>query len=294
MQHNPALGKGLLALLTEQVAPVSSDELLLIRLIDLDAAEPSHYQPRKIFAEDKLQELATSIRSNGVLQPIIVVFDEHKAKYQIVAGERRWRAAKLAGLTQIPMIIKHFSPQERLKVALLENIQRAELSAIEEAEGFERLITEFKYSQEQLSAMLGKSRSHIANLLRLNHLPSSIKAQVNQGKLSMGHARCLVNHQEAEIIAKYIIDHNLSVRRTESIVKNWSAPLPNSQVTNADQLNQSSSISQTKNNDWQLLAKALAKKLQIKVTIKSSPAGGKLILHYDNLAMLSTILSRLN
>ena len=291
MQQGRGLGKGLSALLKEEVAPIDNNDL--VKSIDIEEISAGEYQPRKKFEYDKLQELANSIRSSGLLQPIIVTRDvDSKGKYKIVAGQRRWRAAKLANLTEVPVIIKQIDKAEILKISLLENIQREELSAIEEAEGFERLIKEFQYSQEQLAEMLGKSRSHIANLLRLNQLPQSIKDKVNDGKITMGHARCLVGHENAEIIAEYIIENDLSVRQTENIVKNWAkreyVKLPNAGERSKEWLPNS------KDNDLQLLARALSEKFGIKVTIEDYPIGGKLIFHYASLEQLDSILSRLN
>jgi ParB family chromosome partitioning protein len=291
MQQVRGLGKGLSALLREEITHIDNNDL--VKIIDIEVIRAGEYQPRKIFEYDKLQELANSIRSSGLLQPIIVTPDnDEKGKYRIVAGERRWRAARLAGIGEIPVIIKNIDKPDILKISLLENIQREELSAIEEAEGLERLIKDFNYSQEQLAEMLGKSRSHIANLLRLNHLPQSIKDKVNEGKMAMGHARCLVGHENADIIAEHIIENDLSVRQTENLVKNWSkreyVKAPNAGERSKDWLPNS------KNNDLQLLARALSEKFGIKITIEDYTIGGKLIFHYADLEQLDSVLSRLN
>lgn len=286
---NKGLGKGLLALLEEEVISVAGEEL--IKLVEIDNIEPSTYQPRKKIEYDKIKELADSITNNGLLQPIIVNQAED-GKYNIIAGERRWRACKIVGLRKIPVIIKNLSNNEVLEVALVENIQREELSAIEEAAGFERLIQEFGYTQEKLSQMLGKSRSHIANLLRLNHLPQTIKDKINDGKLTMGHARCLIGHEQAEVIAEYIIENDLSVRQTENVVKNWlkreyvKVPAAEKRIKNLGQ-------DDTYNNDLQVLASSLSEKFGIKITIEDHAVGGKIIFHYGNLEQLDSILSRL-
>jgi len=290
MKHN-ILGKGLSALLKEEVTPIEKDEL--VKILDIDKIEARSNQPRKKFEYEKIRELADSISNNGLLQPIIV--SAVNGKYIIVAGERRWRACKLIGITTIPVIIKNYNEGKILEIALIENIQREELSAIEEAEGLARLIEEFGYSQDKLSEMVSKSRSHISNLLRLNHLPQSIKDKVNEGIISMGHARCLVGNEQAEIIADYIIENELNVRQTETIVKNWSK---NQYIKNPNDSNNyiKNKIIQdsTKESELELLAKALSKKFGIKIIIEDYPIGGKIIFHYGSMEELDTILSKLN
>jgi len=290
MKHN-ILGKGLSALLKEEVTPIEKDEL--VKILDIDKIEARSNQPRKKFEYEKIRELADSISNNGLLQPIIV--SAVNGKYIIVAGERRWRACKLIGITTIPVIIKNYNEGKILEIALIENIQREELSAIEEAEGLARLIEEFGYSQDKLSEMVSKSRSHISNLLRLNHLPQSIKDKVNEGIISMGHARCLVGNEQAEIIADYIIENELNVRQTETIVKNWSK---NQYIKNPNDSNNyiKNKIIQdsTKESELELLAKALSKKFGTKIIIEDYPIGGKIIFHYGSMEELDTILSKLN
>ncbi|MFQ6792669.1 ParB/RepB/Spo0J family partition protein [Thomasclavelia sp.] len=187
--------------------------------VPLDQIRPNPYQPRKLFDEEKLQELAVSIREHGVFQPVIL-----KASiqgYEIVAGERRCRAAKIAGLDQIPAIIVEFTDQQMMEIALLENIQREDLNSIEEAQAYQQMMERLNLTQEELGKRIGKSRSYIANTLRLLQLPEKIQNYVLEGKLSMGHARCLItlSKEKAESIAKRCIDENLSVRDVENIVK---------------------------------------------------------------------------
>ncbi len=288
---NKSLGKGLSALLGEEVFTVEKDEL--IKIIDIDKIEARNNQPRKKFEYDKIKELADSISNNGLLQPIIVnsISD---GKYKIIAGERRWRACKIAKLSDIPAIVKDIGDKEIIEIALIENIQREELSVIEESEGFERLIKEFGYTQEKLAEKLSKSRSHVANLLRLNQLPQSIKDKINEGLLTMGHARCLINHQQAEVIANHIIENDLSVRQTEDIVKNWSKNEYTKILEHDRHVGKRFLKENSKENDLQLLAKSLSERFNIKVTIEDYPIGGKLIFHYSNLEELDSILSRLN
>jgi ParB family chromosome partitioning protein len=203
------------ALLKEEV--VSNDDESL-RIVDIDKIKPGEYQPRKNFEYDKIKELADSIRNDGLLQPIIVK-PTLDGNYEIIAGERRWRACKLAGYHEVSVVVKELNNAELLRISLIENIQREELSVIEEAEGFARLISEFGYTQEELAQILSKSRSHVSNLLRLNQLQDSIKDKLNSGMISMGHGRCLVGNPHAEDIAEYIVQNNLNVRQTEDLVK---------------------------------------------------------------------------
>jgi ParB family chromosome partitioning protein len=286
---NTSLGRGLSALLKEELLPIENEEM--VRLVDINKIESGKYQPRKNFEHDKIRELADSISNSGLLQPIIVT-SEIDGKYRIVAGERRWRASKMAGLNDIPVIIKNLNDKEILEIALVENIQREELSAIEEAQGFERLINEFGYTQEKLAEILGKSRSHVANLVRLNQLPESIKDKVNLNLLTAGHDRCLIGHSQAELIADYIIENDLSVRQTENLVKNWSKKESIKQP-NSNRFNNKISQKSTDNYDLQILAKTLSNKLGIKISIEDYYVGGKLIFHYNNLEQLDSILSRL-
>lgn len=281
------LGKGLSALLREEVVAIEGDEF--VKLIAMDTIQPSSDQPRKNFEIEKIQELADSISSNGLLQPIIVC-PVGEEKYKIVAGERRWRACKIINMDNIPAIVKNLNEKEILEVALVENMQREGLSAIEEAEGLERLIKEFNYTQDRLATAVGKSRSHVANLLRLTQLPKSVKDKINYSLISMGHARCLVGHMDAEKIAQLIIDKDLTVRQTESLVRNWAKQ----GVQTTDEPMNNITRDYEKENDFRLLAQTLSEKFGIKITIETSAYGGKVVFHYTNLEQLDSILVKLN
>ncbi len=287
MKHR-GLGKGLSALLKEEVVSANNE---LVKLVDIDKIEAGVYQPRKHFEYEKIKELADSIASSGLLHPIIVSAVDD-GKYQIIAGERRWRACKIAGFTDIPVIIKDLTSQEILRISLIENIQREELSAIEEAEGFARLIKEFNYTQEQLAEILSKSRSHITNLLRLNQLPQGVKDQVMNGQLTMGHARCLVGNEHAEAIANYIIQHDLNVRQAENIAKSWNKQ-DDLVIAKQQKHRQRTLPTNNDRNDLELLTQSLMQKFGVKITIEEGRNGGKLIFHYETLDMLDEILSRL-
>src|SRR4028119_1518470 len=211
------LGRGLSALLSE--TPATANEEL--REVDIDLIEPNNVQPRTRFDETQLEELAQSIKTNGVVQPILVRKTDG-GRYQIVAGERRWRAAQRAGLQRIPSVIRDVPDDKMLELALIENIQRQELNAIEEAYAYKRLIETFNLTQETVAQRVGRDRTFVTNYLRLLRLPEDIQLLVEENKLSMGHARALLGVDEPEIqrkLAKEIIDKGISVRQTERTVK---------------------------------------------------------------------------
>ncbi len=212
------LGRGLASLIGEPVQgrptlPPEGEQ----RLVFTSDLKAGQLNPRKDFRDEELAELAESIRNKGLVQPIIV--RPSGSGYEIVAGERRWRAAQKAGLHTVPVIARDLSDKEVLELAIIENVQRADLNAIEEAAGYRDLIERFDYSQEQLSEIIGKSRSHVANTLRLLKLPESVRAMVQDGRLTAGHARALIGHEEAEALAQRIIEQNLNVREVEALVQ---------------------------------------------------------------------------
>ena len=282
--RNRALGRGLSSLLNEEIIPI--EIVASSNNIDLDLIEANQDQPRKYFDEEKIKELADSIISHGLVQPIIVN-KSSAGKYKIIAGERRFRACKIAGLRQIPVIIKDLTEKEILEIALIENIQRQELSAIEEAEGFQKLINEYGYSQGELAVVVGKSRSHVANLLRLNQLPESIKFMINNGQLSMGHGRCLIGLENAEEIAAKILANDLNVRQVEELVSNRKRKdkTDNSYIKGKDKV---------VDDDLVMLGQSLSEKFGVKVVVENSWNGGRISFHYSNLEELDFILTRLN
>ncbi|GAB6059898.1 ParB/RepB/Spo0J family partition protein [Desulfonatronum parangueonense] len=219
------LGRGLGALLGED----SQEQGLPARdstLISVDALHPNRYQPRKTFSQESLAELASSIKAQGVLQPIIVRPGQDDGSYELIAGERRWRASKIAGLKEIPAIIRDLSDRESLALALIENVQREDLNAIEQAMALQQLQTEFKATQNDLAERTGLSRSHITNLLRLLHLPESIQMDIQQNSYTAGHGRALAAITDPEyqnILRKRIMDFGLSVRECEQHAAYWKA-----------------------------------------------------------------------
>ena len=217
------LGRGLSALMAD-VNPVvdgnkDEDNKGFITL-SVDQIEPNPNQPRRTFSTDSLMDLSNSIIEKGIIQPLIVrAISKTPVKYQIVAGERRWRAAQMAKLHKIPVVVRSFSDVEVLEIAIIENIQRSDLSPIDEANGYQQLIDRFNHTQDKISRALGKSRSHIANLLRLLNLPNDVQTLLNSGALSIGHARALITRKDASLLAKEIIRKKLSVREVEKLVK---------------------------------------------------------------------------
>src|SRR6266567_8919849 len=212
-----ALGRGLSALLSAEDRPVSSESAYEV---EIDLIEPSPMQPRSRFDEVRLNELAQSITANGVVQPLLV--RRYGARYELIAGERRWRAAQQAGLTRIPVVVRDVPDDKLLELALIENIQREDLNAIEEAHAYKKLIETIGLTQELLAERVGRDRSYITNYLRLLRLPDDIQQLVQEGKLSTGHARTILGTSEVDMqrrIARRIIEQGLSVRATERLIK---------------------------------------------------------------------------
>jgi len=208
------LGRGLSSLIGETKAETNINKLSISDLVS------NKFQPRKIFDEESLQDLTNSIKERGIVQPIIVrKLHDNISKYEIIAGERRWLAAQKAGLHQVPVVITEADDLKSLEFSIVENVQRNDLNAIEEARGYQRLIDEFSYDQEKVSKFIGKSRSHIANHLRLLGLPEEVLRLIETKKLSPGHAKILVGLENAEFVAKKILEKNLSVRQAENFVK---------------------------------------------------------------------------
>jgi ParB family chromosome partitioning protein len=273
------LGKGLSALMgdipSENIQTKSSSEKIPIHFV---YANPS--QPRKNFNQELLNELSDSIKEQGIIQPILVR-KKLEDKYEIVAGERRWRAAQLAKIHEVPVIVLNIDDKKSLEFAILENIQRSDLNGIEEALGYENLVKKFGYSQETLSKILGKSRSHIANTLRLAGLPEEIKKMISDGLLTAGHARCLVNIPDNIKLAKTIVNKNLSVRQAELLVKK-------------EQVFSSSKKIRTNSKDTNIksLESDLELLMGIKVDIKNKKSNsGEIKFSYKNLEQLNKIIS---
>jgi ParB family transcriptional regulator, chromosome partitioning protein len=251
-----------------------------LRDLPIDVIVPNPDQPRRHFDPDLLQELAGSIREKGVLQPIVVrPAQEMDDRYEIVAGERRWRAAQMAGLHQLPAIVRTLSDSEVLELAIIENIQREDLNPVEEAVGYRSLIDRFGHSQEQIAQALGKSRSHVANVLRLLQLPESVQDHVREGRLSAGHARALITSADPERLAQEVITRSLSVRDTEALVRDAARPAA-----------QRVSDPEAKDADTRVLEQDISANLGMSVVIDHRPDGqGRVIVRYRTLDQLDQI-----
>jgi ParB family chromosome partitioning protein len=267
----------------EREAPVAADasQASGVRMMDVAALRPLPGQPRRHFDEASLDELAESIRSRGMLQPIVV--RPVDGQHQIVAGERRWRAAQRAQLHQVPVIVREFDDRTALEMALIENIQREQLNALEEGETYRRLIEDFGHSQEALCTIVGKSRSHIVNLMRLRDLPLRVHGFLAAGQLTMGHARALLTTDDPEGIAKQVIAKGLSVRQTEALVRR-SKPGAKPKRIKAEAVGDADIVA---------LERQLADLLGLKVTIRHELKSGQVTLHYSTLEQLDMICQRL-
>ncbi len=278
------LGRGLNALLGD--AEESAEQASGIQTVALSDLEPSPFQPRRVFDEEAINDLVESIRTKGVLQPLIVrAKNGGDGKYEIVGGERRWRASQLAGLTEVPVIVKQFTDKEALEVALIENLQRQDLNALEEAEGYRRLMDEFANTQEELAQAVGKSRSHVANTMRLLGLPEKVKGYLETGKLTSGHARALLTAKEPEVLAETVIAKGLNVRQTEKLAQ---------EGLEKKKRKPAAPKKSEKQEECDSLAADLSRVLGINVSIRPKSVGGELVLFYETLEQLDGLIRRLN
>lgn len=264
---------------------LSSEVARQPKLVPIEFLYAGKYQPRHVFDEAELQNLAESIRAKGVLQPLLVRRHPTIADaFEIIAGERRWRASQLAGLHELPVIVRDLSDVESLEVALIENIQRQDLNPIDEAEGYQRLISEFSHTQDVLSKAVGKSRSHVANMLRLLGLPGSVKEQVRTGALTMGHARALLSVDNPEAAAAEILNKGLNVRAVEGMARKGSkakAKKPHVENRDVDTIALEREVS-----SWLGLA--------VKINHPQGRATGSLTINYQTLDQLEDVLKRLS
>lgn len=284
MAEKKKLGRGLSALLGESADDYSKlDKARGAKPVAVELLHPGRYQPRHYVDQDAIEALSVSIREKGVLQPLLVRrHPDDPAAFEIIAGERRWRAAQLAQLHEVPVIIKEFDDQTTLEVAIVENVQREDLSAIEEAEAYQRLVDEFTYTQEDLASLVGKSRSHVANTLRLLALEPKVRKLIEEGLLSAGHARTLIGVEGAYDKARLIIEKNLSVREAEELARQ----------TN-DKSGSKSKSRPPKDVDTIALERDLSNLLGLKVSIDGRGPRGTLRLSYDSLDQLDFLLGKL-
>ncbi|WP_297370364.1 ParB/RepB/Spo0J family partition protein [Acidocella sp.] len=279
------LGRGLAALLGEAAVPTTVTAAG-VQHLPVDVLEPSPFQPRQEMDETALQELADSIAQRGILQPLLVRPNPGKAgHYQIIAGERRWRASQRVKLHEVPVLIRPLSDTDAMAAGLVENLQREDLNAIEEAEGYKRLIEEFRLSQQALGEAVGKSRAHIGNVMRLLGLPEAVRIMLRQGELSAGHARALLTHPEPVQAAREVVKRGLSVRQTEALAAKATRPAREGR-THAVHVQSDSDIDALANN--------LSERLGLKVQIKFNGKGGTVTLNYADLDQLDSLLALLN
>lgn len=289
MDKNVRLGRGLSALMgededeifesTEKEPQKTASEG--VSVINIDDIVPSPYQPRRVFSTEGLADLVLSIKEKGVLQPLLVRLNPNKkGGYELIAGERRFRASKMAGLKEIPAIIKDFSDKDALEVALIENLQREDLNPLEEAEAYKRLLEEFKYTQEELSKVIGKSRSHLSNMMRLIDLPDEIKQMVEKKELTVGHARALLTAKNPLQLATEVLKKGYSVRQTEK--------LASKKVLSKDK------SKKEKDADILTLEEELSNVLNTAVSIKWNGQKGSVVISGLDLDKLDLILQRLS
>ncbi len=292
------LGRGLSALLgesrvkKEESFPQNKDSREAVDLVAMNKITAGIYQPRKNFNHDELAELSESIKENGLIQPIILRKSDDDDHYEIIAGERRFRAAKMAGLTRIPSIIKKLNNHEALELAIIENVQRSDLSLIEEAAGYKQLLEEFSYTQDQVAKKVGKSRSHITNLLRLLTLPQIVRELLDKKLISMGHARAIINSNDPEVLAQKIVDESLTVRNTEDLVRDEKVE----KVRNNTLLVRTESKIKYVNSEYLSkveteLAEVL--NMETKISYNSLKNSGKIIIKFSELEEIQQLIANL-
>ena len=283
------LGRGLAALIGD-MAPIDAPRIAESatggqKRLPLDFIIANRANPRRDFDSDQLDELTNSIREKGVMQPLLVRPSEDPNIFEIIAGERRWRAAQRAGLHDVPVIIREVDDKEALELAIIENVQRVDLNPLEEALGYEQLIEQFSYTQQDLAQVIGKSRSHVANTLRLLKLPKDVREMVTSGQLTAGHARTLITAEDPAALAKQIVDQGLSVREAERLAQTGGAAAPKKAAA---------AEPEAKDTDTIALEKRLSDALGLKVLIDHKPNGGKLEIRYRTLEQLDTVITRLD
>ena len=292
-----SLGRGLSSLLGEAAAGVAvatgreapsapADEPSTgLKVLPVEYLRPGAYQPRHNMDEHEIENLAQSIEEKGILQPILVRKLASGANdYEIIAGERRWRAAQRAQLHEVPVLVRELSDRETLEIALIENLQRENLSPLEEALGFKRLMDEFTHSQEELAGAVGKSRSHVANMMRLLNLPDAVKAMVDDGRLSAGHARALLNAPDSAVLAEVVVKKGLNVRQADQLVRDAAGGAGK----------KAKKAKPPKDPDTLSLERDLSNMLGLKVEIGFKGGKGSLTVHYGSLDQLDDILHRLS
>jgi ParB family chromosome partitioning protein len=285
-EERSRLGRGLASLIGDMGAEAGAqpERSRSARKAPVEHLRPNARNPRTQFSDAELDDLANSIRERGIIQPIVVrTVRGLSDAYEIIAGERRWRAAQRAGLHDVPIVIHEASDAEALELAIVENVQRADLDPIEEANGYSRLMAEFSYTQDDVAKIVGKSRPHVANTLRLLKLPDSVQALVHSGELSAGHARMLVGHAAAGVLAREIVQHGLNVRQVEAIIRDGVKP----------DTKKARAAKAPKDADTAALEKRLTDALGLSVTIDHKDESGTVRIAYRDLDQLDEVIRRL-
>ena len=284
-ERQRGLGRGLSALLGEPVAAEGGAAPAGVLSAPIESLKPNPDQPRKAFAREELEELTASIRDKGVLQPILVRSQPGEdGVWQIIAGERRWRAAQQARLTQVPIVVREMDDREVLEVAIIENVQRADLNPVEEAQAYGLLMERFGRTQDALAGVVGKSRSHVANTIRLLQLPSEVLDHVSEGRLSAGHARALITARDPSALAEAVLKDGLNVRQTEALARRSAdGPKPS----------KSRPAATGGNADIAALEQDLSDALGLKVSLADKGGKGELTIRYGNLEQLDDLFRRL-
>ena len=279
-----SLGKGLSALFGEDT-DAGTESRKPTRSVPIEQIRPGRYQPRRHFDGDALAGLAASIRERGILQPLLVRPLSQPNTYELIAGERRWRAAQLAQLHEVPVLIRDLTDRETLEIALIENLQREDLNPMEEADAYARLMEEFSHTQEELSKVVGKSRSHIANTLRLLGLPEKTREHLAAGRLSAGHARTLIGLDKPDDLADEIIDRGLNVRQAEALAQ---------RLRDATSATRPAPAPPLRDADTVELERLVSASLGLAVKIRQKGTGGELVIQYKNFDQLDHLIRKLN
>jgi len=290
MAEEPArsrLGRGLAAL----IGDVGDESAALERArsqrrLPIEFLRPNPRNPRRMFAEDEIEELAASIRQRGIIQPILArTVRGHADAYEIIAGERRWRAAQRAGMHEVPVVLLEVGDREALELAIIENVQRTDLNPLEESMGYQALMEEFGHSQDELAKIVGKSRPHVANTLRLMKLPDLVKSYLSENKISAGHARALLGQPDPEALARAVVDQGLNVRQLEALTQE--------RARKAGKAAKARPRATTKDPDTLALEKRLSDNLGLTVTVAPRGEGGELRIRYRSLEQLDEVIARL-
>jgi ParB family chromosome partitioning protein len=288
-QQARGLGRGLSALLGDVTVATPAGSAEGVREIEVALIKPNPRQPRRVFAEAPLAELAESIAARGVLQPILVRPSADEGRYEIVAGERRWRAAQRAQLHKIPAIVREFDEAGTAEVALIENVQRADLGPLEEADAYAALVERFGHKPEEVGKLVGKSRSHVSNLLRLRDLPESVRAHLEAGTLTMGHARAIASSADAEQLADQIVARGLSVRQAEALARKRRPGLGSDIGRGSARL-----AAAARDADLLALERQLGDLLGLKISIQHKNGAGQVAVAFSSLDQLDLICQRLS